>query len=896
MNLNLTSKLWTWTTIPLAGLCLALGLSLMRSIEQSRRDGDFWAAQIEEMKALTDVLPIVRDGAVTDGEWRAAETRFHASAGRFRQQWPADPRILALIQATERVVNDWGALRKAPRNALWNRKASELSERINSLSNDWARQRADFNSRLGLALSGPLEKWRDAALLSILACIASFLLLVLHRTYRRELRERQATERQLQQSEARYRRVFENAIEGLYQTSPDGRIMSANPALLQMLGLDSEEALRIADVGRDLYVRPSERGRLTAKLLQEGELRNEEIELRVKHGKTITVLENARVVRAGNGAAIYFEGSLLDITGRKRAQQAEQERMAQIEEAKRQLEEQARQLLSQSLELALARDRAVQISRLKTDFLAKLSGEIRTPMQGVISMSQLLMESPLSQQQREFVGVVRQSAESLLATLADIAEYSRIESGHFELRQEPVSLRAAIEQVLEQMAPEAERKGLELPCLVRPDVPDAVVGDSARLQQILASLLSNAIKFTDSGEVVTTVSLARESSQDVWLRFQVEDSGMGIPPEAFARLFEPFARAAGRRPTGTGLGLAISKHLAEKMGGQIGVESEPGQGSLFWFLVHFPKQEAVPGAGTIDLSPLHGRRVLIVDDVASARGAIAELAHGWKMRVTSAADGHQAMELIRGAIRNGSPFDFAVVDFDMPGMSGLDLAETILDELPSGVHHILLLAPHSQRQWRDEPLLEGIRKVLTKPLRESDLLQCLRQCLESEIRPALVQLGTHVGAAESQPEPGHPGASVRRVLIAEDNKVNQKVALRLVERMGLAVDVVSSGAEAIRAAEHRHYDLILMDCQMPEVHGYAATAAIRALPGEASRTPIVAMTANAMQGDRERCLEAGMDDYISKPVNFETLRAVMGRWMDLDAIEPPQKVVSGSRG
>lgn len=494
-------------------------------------------------------------------------------------------------------------------------------------------------------------------------------------------------------------------------------------------------------------------------------------------------------------------------------------------------------------------------------------------MNGVLGMTDLLLGTELTEKQRRFVTTLRSSAEILLQILKDILDFSKIEAGKLELEYIPFDLPLMVEEVVELLTEGAQTKGLELICAVAPEVPHIVQGDPNRLQQILMNLLSNAIKFTPSGEVVVRVDLVEDQEQGIVLRFEVADTGIGIEPEVQTLIFEDFRQADGtttRNYGGTGLGLAIAKRLVEMMGGSIALRSQPGRGSTFWFTICLQKPKDT-GHAAQDLGVcLQGVRVLIGDDNVTSRLSLQDHIRAWGMVNGVAADSYQALEMLREAAQRGEPYQQAILDMNMPGMTGLELARAIKAEPAIAPVHLIMLTSMGACGSVQEAHETGIATYLTKPVRQSRLFNCL-VALTRGSPPADHQTSASVMRIR------FPG----RVLLAEDNLVNQEVARAMLENCGCRVDSVFSGQEALEALSHTRYDIVFMDCQMPLLDGHQATHIIREqeAAGGQPRTVIIAITAHAMEGDRETCLAAGMDDYLSKPFTQEELQNTLARWL-----------------
>jgi two-component system sensor histidine kinase/response regulator len=683
-----------------------------------------------------------------------------------------------------------------------------------------------------------------------------------------DITPRRQAEEALRDSEERFRGLFEDAPIAYHEIDIYGVVQRVNRAECELLGFQPEELLGIPvwdQVAADQ--RQLSRERVAAKLTGQERLAPFERAYARSDGGRLRLEVHENLIRDEQGRVVGIRSALLDVTEKRQAEER--------------LQAFSQQLQTNNAELSQALRAACEAAELKSQFLANMSHEIRTPMNGVIGMTGLLLDTNLTPEQRDYAETVRKSAEALLGVINDILDFSKIEAGRLQMESYPFDLRLLIEEVNEMLAPKAEEHNLDVAVDYPPLAPRRFMGDGGRIRQVLTNLVGNAVKFTATGSVLITVECQAREGQQARMRIAVEDTGMGIPPEKLGALFQKFSQVDGsatRRFGGTGLGLAICKQLVELMAGDIAVESRAGAGSTFWFTLPLAL-DAQPDAAPIGVAQLHGLRVLIVDDNAVNRRVLEEQTASWGMESRSLERAYGAMAAMHDAQASGQPFDFVLLDYQMPGMDGAALAEAIKSD-PS-IHDVPLIMLTSVGHWNEVRRMEGtfVDASLVKPVRQLHLLNTLLVCRSKQAEAALRVRTTRASQTVRQKFEGRLAGTGARVLVAEDNIVNQKVAVRMLERLGLRADMAGNGQEAVALFRMAPYDVILMDCQMPEMDGFAATREIRHLEDPARRVAIVAMTAEAMTGVREQCLAAGMDDYISKPVKLEDLYETLRKWV-----------------
>ncbi|MCP4157747.1 MAG: response regulator [bacterium] len=686
-----------------------------------------------------------------------------------------------------------------------------------------------------------------------------------------DVTDRKKAEERLIASEEKFRKIIENMQEVYYRCDENGILIMASPSAAKLLGYDSLDEMLGLDIAKAIYKEPKNREIFLRELKKYGRVNNFEVPLEKKDGTIITIISSSHVINDKAGNMLGVEGVFTNISERKRAEEELRSAKLESESANLKLKDAVERTNSMALEASLA-------NKAKSEFLANMSHEIRTPMNGIMGMTELLLSTKLTPEQFDFTDAVKKSADSLLRIIDSILDFSKIEAGKLDIETLDFNLRTELEDQMDIPALHTQEKGVELVARIAPDVPLLLKGDPARLQQVLTNLLGNAIKFTAHGEVLVDVSLVRkENNGTVILSFAVTDSGIGIQEDMLEHLFEPFTQGDGstsRKYGGTGLGLTISKQLIEMMGGSLSVESVVGKGSTFRFTVQLQEQPDQDKEKPLVDETLSKKRILVVDDNSACRGMLVDMLRSWQCRCDAASGKKVALEKLHSAAKSGDPFHIVVVDLYLKGASGELLGKKIKNDPLLSETLLVIMIPLGKQCDVAHLKVSGFSACITKPIKLVPFYDSLLIVLDKKPIPLPPQSHIHPW------QKGDDSKRKIRILVAEDHVINRKLVLRILAKMGYSADVVTSGIEAVRALENIPYDMVLMDVQMPEMDGYEATREIRKreLQWSTSAVPIIAMTANALKGDREKCLESGMDDYVPKPIKPGMLLETIEKW------------------
>lgn len=683
----------------------------------------------------------------------------------------------------------------------------------------------------------------------------------------RDITARKKDELALKESEEKYRSIFENASEGIFQITPDGKFITANPSLAKILGYDSAEELieTITNINEQLYVDPYKSDEFRKNIERVGSIEGFETQFFRKDRQIIHVSINAHAIQDENLEVLYYEGILEDITQKKHAE-----------------------------ELKIAKEAAEAATRAKSEFLANMSHEIRTPMNAIIGLTDLALKTNLTPKQFDYLSKIQYSAHSLLGIINDILDFSKIEAGKLHIEATEFDLQEVLDNLSDIFSAKASEKKIDIVISCNQDVPRYLIGDPLRLRQVLTNLLGNAIKFTEKGEVLVKTSLICKEDHRVRLRFMVRDSGIGIPREHLSKLFVPFSQAdtsTTRRFGGTGLGLTISKRIVEMMNGEIYAESEPDRGSAFYFTAEFGLQTEKKDKIFKVPKALHGMKILIVDDNATSRIIFQDILQSFGFEADAVESGYEAIEKVEQSEDN--PYHLIIMDWMMPNLDGIATLRKIRKNPRFSDIPIILMTAYGREEVIQQAEAAGVNAFLIKPIKQSVLFDTIMEVfgqartygssMVSDRKLDLLSLESLKGS---------------KILLVEDNAINQQVAMEILSNAGIEVATANNGREAIQAvAEMTPYDAVLMDVQMPEIDGYEATRFIRE-DLMLKDLPIIAMTAHAMKGDREKCLKAGMNDYITKPINTDQLFTTLARWIKKPKIQqietatnPPSQII-----
>jgi two-component system, sensor histidine kinase and response regulator len=654
-------------------------------------------------------------------------------------------------------------------------------------------------------------------------------------------------------AEALYRSLVDRVPVGLFRTLPGGAIVEGNPAFIEMLGFADADSLKRANT-EELWVRPEELARLRAILARENVVQNFEVQIRRPDGSVIWCEQSARAVYDASGKVGHYEGVLVNINSRKLAEEETNHARDRV------------------------RDIALETARLRSEFLASMSHEIRTPLVGIIGTGELLSRSVLTPEQRRLTEIIRTSGELLLTVVNDILDFSKLAAGRVVLEKLDFDLVELAESLIDSFGATARAKGIELALYVDLNMPTGLKGDESRLRQILNNLVANAIKFTEHGEVTIRAIRAEDTADDALVRFEIIDTGIGIPFEVQKRLFQPFVQAEGstsRRFGGTGLGLVIAAKLTEQMGGEIGFVSEPGKGSSFYFTARLEKGLEIvrPWMAPTAVSYFNAMRAIVVNDSPSSRQVISEYLSSWGIQNVAVGSGDEALETMKQERADDNGLIVLLIDEQMPDMGALRLARAIKEDC--GQQHCKVIMFSAESGGRSAS--EAVDAWITKPVRPSHLFSCLLELSGNTNRDRVEKVAAApLGQIGNEPPDWRKAV---RVLLVDDNLVNRTIGAKQLSALGYTAEIADGAQQGLDLVSKEAPDLVLMDCEMPEMDGYEAVAEIRRREGDARHTVVIALTAHATADDRLRCLDAGMDDYLSKPVKLQALAAMLDTWI-----------------
>jgi two-component system, sensor histidine kinase and response regulator len=665
-----------------------------------------------------------------------------------------------------------------------------------------------------------------------------------------EIAERVQAEAAMAESEKKFRGIFENATNGFFQTTPDGRFITVNPANARILGYDSPEEMieSVVSLTNQVYVNAEDRTHILKTIESEGRVKDFETRFYRRDGRIIDVSISSIAVRNQQGETLYYEGAIEDITQKKRAEQ-----------------------------LKIEKEAAEAATAAKSNFLANMSHEIRTPMNAIIGLTELALKTDLSLKQHDYLNKIHSSSHTLLGIINDILDFSKIEAGKLEMEQIDFSLDEVMNNLSDMFSDRVAEKGIELFQFVPKEVPKNLVGDPLRLGQVLINLVSNAVKFTEEGHVAIKVSVVKKENHRVRLRFVIQDTGIGISRENLPKLFASFTQAdetTTRKYGGTGLGLAICKRLVKMMGGSIDTESEEGVGTVVQFTAEFGFKTTPQKNHTLAPKGVRGKRILVVDNNSTSRQIFLEILTSFSFRTSTVASGHEALDELKAAADSGNPYAMVLLDWRMPGMDGIGTLKAIRQTPVIEKILVVMMTAYGREEVMNNARLIGADAFLIKPIKQSLLFDTIMNLFHrnspetASPAPVPVELPSSAGRHFRG----------RRVLLAEDNLINQQVATEILQDAGIIVDIAHNGKEAVAAVAKAAYDAVLMDVQMPEMDGYDACRHIRS-DIRFNALPIIAMTAHAMRGDREKCIDAGMNEHVTKPIDTDVLFAALGRWI-----------------